>query len=277
VVWGTLALLLAVSCALAPVRAAASDFLSLFRVERFVLIDVDPERMQEIAEAVEDTMTFGQSEFDGEAQYEIVASVEEAAARAGFVPRSLTGQGTLTSVGVTGEQTISFTPDVEAMRLVFSNLGLDPELIPGNIDGKTLTMTWGAGIAQTYGDPQADGLSLMQMPAPVVDIPDGTDMDQLGTAMLMLLGMSEEEAARLSKDIDWTTTLVIPVPRDHMNSIQEVTVNGNSGLAFRTDSYWDEVNETRVEPPEVLIWQEGGFIYAITGKGDLLIIANSLQ
>jgi hypothetical protein len=138
-------------------------------------------------------------------------------------------------------------------------------------------MTWGAGIAQTYGDPQADGLSLMQMPAPVVDIPDGTDMDQLGTAMLMLLGMSEEEAARLNKDIDWTTTLVIPVPRDHMNSIQEVTVNGNSGLAFRTDSYWDEVNETWVEPPEVLIWQEGGFIYAIIGKGDLLIIANSLQ
>ncbi|NDJ53432.1 MAG: hypothetical protein GYB68_10155 [Chloroflexi bacterium] len=43
---------------LAPVRALASNFLGIFRVESFVLVDVDPERMEEIAAAFEDNFFF---------------------------------------------------------------------------------------------------------------------------------------------------------------------------------------------------------------------------
>ena len=45
--------------ALAPVRALASSFLGLFRVERFAVVDIDPARLEEIAQALDENTEVG--------------------------------------------------------------------------------------------------------------------------------------------------------------------------------------------------------------------------
>ncbi len=264
--------------ALAPVRALARDFLGLFRVERFVVVNVDAERMEQIAEALDENMFFGEEEVLEEPGEPVeVGSLDEAAARAGFQPGKPEGYGEPTSIQVMGASSTRFTPDVEALRAVFETMGLDPALLPEGIDGQPFEISVPAGIMQVYddGDPdRREDFSIMQVPSPSVEVPEGVDMQALGEAMLQLLGMSPEEAARLSRSIDWTTTLVLPIPVD-VATVQEVNVNGTTGLLFDISDYEDIDGGGGA-----LLWQKNGLVTMIAGDGssiDLLGIAAALE
>ena len=83
------------------------------------------------------------------------------------------------------------------------------------------------------------------------------------------LGMSESEAARLAASIDWTNTLLMPIPEEFA-TFSEVRVAGTSGLAL---SSLDGVNSA-------LMWQDGGRVYVISGPltaRELVRAANSLR
>lgn len=271
----------------APMRALASEFLSLFRVERFAIVDVDPERAEEIAEAIEEDMFFGEEEILEEGDVTEVASLDEAAALAGFTPRAPQGYGEPSTIEVTGRQRMRFTPNVEDMRMVFSALELDPALLPDEMDGQPFDITVPASVALLYNLPDStDEVDFLigQVPSPTVDVPEGVDVQKLGEAMLQLLGMTPEEAARMSASIDWTTTLVVPVPSD-LSTITEVQVEGTTGLLF--DSGWhgdpddpDDQGHLGVRTL-TLLWQKSGIVTVITtdhgDSGRLLDIADSLK
>jgi hypothetical protein len=245
---------------LAPVRALAAQFLDLFRVERFVTVEVSPERVEQLNALMDENTSFGEVEGGGGEPVE-VASLDEAAAVAGFTPRVPQGYGDPAQIEVSPASTATFTPDVEAMRQVFVALDLDPMLLPDNIDGQEFVFNIPAGIALTYEYEYYDseGFSVMQAPSPTVEGPDDVDMQQLGNAMLQLLGMSPEEAERLSASIDWTTTMVLPIPTD-VASVREVEVDGATGLAF-------ELRGGGADPDEsggaALLWQNGGYVYML--------------
>ena len=255
--------------ALEPVRALASDFLGLFRVEKFVVVDIDPGRMDQIASAIDQNMFVRSLETFGEENGgTIAATLDEAAAAAGFNPRTVDGYGDPSMIAVSAGHTASFTPDVASMRQVFAALDLDPNLLPDSIDGKTFTLTTEPGIAQNFTDENGETLfSIMQTPSPSVDGPSDVDLQQLGNAMLQLLGMSPEEAARLSESIDWTSTFVIPVPRD-LASVREVQVNGVTGLLFDARGSGSDAPEGNA-----LLWQQNGYVFGVTaanmGDSDL--------
>lgn len=264
--------------ALPPVRALARDFLGLFRVERFVVVSVDGERMEAIANALEEGAFFGEPEMLAEPGEPVeVASLDEAAALAGFQPLQPEGYGDPSSVQVMGAGRARFTPDAEAMRAVFEAVGLDPALLPAEIDGKPFDISMPAGVIQVYDDGDPDlpnDFSVMQMPSPSVEVPEGVDMQALGEVMLQFLGMSPAEAARLSQSIDWTTTLVLPIPAD-VASVQEVSVQGTTGLLFDAGDYEDIDGGGGA-----LLWQKDGMVTMITGARsslNLLTIAGSLR
>lgn len=264
--------------ALAPVRALARDFLGLFRVERFMVVNVDAERMEQIAEALDESMFFGEEEMLEEPGEPVeVGSLDEAAVQAGFRPGKPEGYGEPTSIQVTGASSRRFTPDVEALRAVFETMGLDPALLPEGIDGQPFEISVPAGIVQVYDDGAPDrreDFSIMQVPSPSVEVPEGVDVQALGEAMLQLLGMSPEEAARLSASIDWTTTLVLPVPIDAA-TVQEVNVKGTTGLLFDASDYEDIDGGGGA-----LLWQKNGIVTMIVGGDssiDLLEIAAALE
>jgi hypothetical protein len=110
---------------------------------------------------------------------------------------------------------------------------------------------------------------LVQTDSPIVEYPEGLDPQPLGEALLQLLGMDAAEARRLSENIDWTSTLLLPIPTDFA-TFEEVTVNGGSGLLLNNVS----------GPESALVWQENGVLYLLAGSensGNLLELAESLQ
>ncbi len=272
---GTL-ILLAALLALPPVRALASDFLHLFRVERFVVVNVDQQRVEQIARALDENMFFGEQQMLEEMAAPIpVASLEEAAALAGFTPRTPQGYGEATEILVTSGGRVRYTPDVEALRAVFGTLGLDPALLPESMDNQPFDITIPAGIVLRYNDGDPDQMRsfvVIQMPSPSVEVPEGVDVEALGEAMLQLLGMSPAEAHRLSGNIDWATTLVLPIPSDVVRA-QEISVDGTTGLLFESD-YSEDGNGNAV------LWQKGGIVTLISGttsSARLLNVAATLR
>lgn len=258
-----------------PVGALASEFLSLFRVEKFVVVGVDPQRVEQIAEALNQDTFFGERQILEQAAEPVqVASLDEATQLVGFSPRQAAQSfGAPTNIQVNSRATTRFTPDVETIRQIFSEVGLDPQLVPENIDGKSFDIVVPAGVAQTYRSP--DTLSefiLAEMPSPTVSVPEGVDIKALGGAMLQLLGMSPQKAERMSNTIDWTTTLVLPIPTTMLSNMQEVSVHNSTGLMFWSDP--DEPGHAAI-----LMWQEGGHLYVVSGPatGDVLTFADGLQ
>ena len=264
---------------LAPVRALASNFLGLFRVERFTVLDVDPARFEEVANVLDESM-IGETEIvERMGQTYEVASVDEAAEAAGFTPATPGDYyGEPITIEVSEGGTTAFKPDVAALREVFATLGMDPELMPENVDGETFTINVPSGIALAYTyelDGEENNFIVTEMPSPTVDVPDGVDVDALGEAMLQLFGMSPREARRLSQSIDWTTTLVLPIPTD-MASVSEITVNGTTGLLFERADMSNDVDGEG----GALLWQKDGIMYFVAGTNSsiaLLDIAASMQ
>jgi hypothetical protein len=276
------ALLIAGLLAIPQVRALASNFLSLFRVEKFLLISVDEERAEQIANAISDESAYFDHEYLLEAGDPTeVATLAEAGAQVGFVPLTPdSGYGEVSDVYVRGAETVRVVPHVQAIRDLYTALNLDPNLIPENIDGQPFDIAIGASVMSSYGS--VDGGNnvhgVVQAPAPTVTAPEGADIRKLGEAMLQLLGMSPEEAARISESIDWTTTLVVPVPAANASAIQEITVRGKTGLMFEGEPVQTEDGEW-IPATSVLMWQENGFIFVVNGSGatDALIFAESLK
>lgn len=270
---------LAGALSFAPVRAAASNFLSMFRVEKFEVIQVDPGRLEEIAESIPEDAYFGEQEVIQEGVNYEVASVGEAADAAGFAPLVPQGYGDPAKIVVAGGEVLRFTPDVEGLREVFSAVGLDPELLPESIDGQPFDATVPVGVMLAYGDAETgEGFAVFQSPSPTFDVPDGVDMQALGKAMLILLGVPADEAEQLSKSIDWATTLVLPIPTD-MATVTEVQVNGVSGWLIESLGSGDP--DMPDAPGASLLWQKDGYVYLVTTSTpalyDLLAIAESLQ
>ncbi|MBN1310232.1 MAG: hypothetical protein JXB30_02355 [Anaerolineae bacterium] len=258
-----------------PVGALASDFLSLFRVERFVVVGVDPQRVDQLVQALDQDTFFGEQEIlEGGGEPVRVASLDEAIRIVGFRPKQAAKSlGEPTNILISSQTVMRFTPDIEALRTIFNEVGLDQELIPANIDGRPFDISVPAGVMLNYQDPDTLSLySLAEMPSPTVTVPEGVDIQALGGAMLQLLGMSPQEAERMSNTIDWTTTLVVPIPTDMMSNMQEINVRSSSALMF-----WNDPDAEGHQA--MLVWQEAGHLYVITGPGtgNILAFAEKLQ
>jgi hypothetical protein len=157
------------------------------------------------------------------------------------------------------------TIDLEGSRAILEATGVDPGLLPDTLDGKQVEVSVFAGVEQRW----QNGTWLLQAESPLVEYPAEMDPAVLGQALLQVLGMSEEESSRLAQDIDWTSTLLLPIPRDFA-TFNEVIVDGVSGLALASLD----------GEHGVIMWQTDGVVYALNGAGstaELVSLANSLQ
>ena len=172
--------------------------------------------------------------------------------------------------------------DLARIRALLAELGYGDTELPDAIDGAEVSVDFDTMVMTTYGTCRSDEIEtkydadkctvLVQMPAPAVSAPPELDIDQLGRVYLQLLGMSESEAKRFSQRVDWTTTLVVPVPQSTNLSYQEVSVDGVTG----TWLYSARGGRRQY----ALTWIKGDVVYALTGVGNLedaLKIAHSLR
>ena len=249
------------------VRAAASDLLSLFRVQKFAAISISPEQLAILQQVAEEGVLPGTLEIDQEpGALTPVDSLSEAATVTGLTAvRTLPTLGEPTEIFISSGGSGQFTIDEANARSLLEAADLDADLLPTGIDGARITVATFSGVEQRW----EDGTTLLQMDSPIVQYPERLDPAVLGEALLQILGLNPLEANRLAHQIDWTSTLLLPIPTD-MASFEETTVNGSSGIGLSS-------LDGRIH---ALIWQENGRLYLLVAAKtmpELAALANALE
>jgi hypothetical protein len=282
--WTALAIfaVLALVFTVTPARAWASSFLSLFRVQTIQVISFDPAAAQNAQNQLESNKDAIQSVFKDDlkitehGKVAQVASLQEAQSKVGFTPR-LPAAFDKAELAVQPGMNAIFTINQPKLQSLIAAFGVDIEL-PKSVDGKDVTIDVPDSVVATLGCSAAEAEKkstenctvLAQMPSPVINTPDGLDMPKMGEAMFRFLGMPNAEARALSQRIDWTTTLVLPVPNTGDVQYEDVKVDGVSGTFLKG------TNESRY----TLVWVKDGILYGLTGSGtvdDALKLVDGLQ
>jgi hypothetical protein len=261
---------------LPPVQAAAEAFLDLFRVKNFTGVQFDPGRLQTLeASGFDPGQMFGSVEpLTPQPQPVSYATVADASAAAGirvrvpaWVPQGYTSSGFMG----TSEMAARVTLKTAGLQALLDALGLADVELPEGLDGQAATVRIPPVVTQTfaYGDMS---LVVIQARSPDVSFPAGIDLSKLAYAGLRVLGMSRDEAYRMSVTIDWRSTLIVPVP-SQAAAYRPINVSGNEGLLITGVAQEGHIGG-------VLMWSAGEQTYAVAGPvGDeeLLEIAQTLQ
>ena len=263
----------------APVRQVAADFLGVFRVRKFAVIPVDQtqqQKLESLAKMAEDGK-FGEPTIvrkPGKPQ--AVADLAEASKLVGFTvaaPQTLPAGATSKSLTVETGPAIHYEMDRAAMQALLDATHAQGVTLPPG-DKVTIDVDVPPAVTQDYV--LGSGvISITQMTSPQVDIPAGIDPVAISEAGFKFLGIPDADARRLAQSIDWTNTLVIPLPTNILQ-YREVTVAGASGLLIenRPDS------NARYRG-NMLLWQKNGILFAVhaTNVDPLLVMqmADSLK
>ncbi|NLD73469.1 MAG: zf-HC2 domain-containing protein [Chloroflexi bacterium] len=257
--------------AVPPARAVAHQFLALFRAQSVVAVPVSPDALRDnpALEAIEEQLRQANAEVVADPDPVPVADRSEAEAMAGFAvrePSYLPGEGEV-SFEVKGytEYTMEYTRDM--LLLLYELAGMDAALVPEDLtDGRV------SGSVQAAVRIQQGSTLVFQAPSPEVQYPEGIDPRSVGEAGLRLVGYSARDARTLSERIDWTTTVVLPIPM-HVAEIRDVNVAGSPGLLL------DPTGRAAEETDSTLVWERGGILYMVVGPHDdatLVQIAESM-
>lgn len=268
--WAALSLVAALLMAVITIpsaRALASDFLGLFRVQKFAPISIDPAQLERLEELELEGLFPGElTMLEEPGDPTAVGTLANAASTAGYTPKTVTNFGDPDEVLVATGGAGILTVDLENARAILEIADIDPTLLPDSIDGQEINVTTYNSVMQNW----EDELHFMQSPAPEVAYPAGFDPAPIGQALLQFVGLSEAEAIALSQSIDWTSTLVVPVPST-VATFTEVSINGHPGLFLRA-----------IDGPELgVMWQADGYLYSMVtdtlGDDALLNAAESVE
>lgn len=285
-VWTGLAalVLLAVGLSVPSGRSLASQFLDLFRVQQVTVLPVDPTGFtllsgdsimgRQIGQLVASSIKVVQNAGKPQA----VANQAEASQKAGFSVRLPSGSAPDQLV-VRGREAFNFVVDISKAQALLNEAGRPDLVLPKSIDGETISVNIPAGVGAAFGDcpsltSSEEGLGLnpngspgrryancllfAELPSPTVDSPPNVDLAQLAQLGLEFTGMTPEQAKSYSQSVDWTTTLVVPIPKNAA-TYQQVNVDGVSGTLIQRPP--DDA------PQFALIWVKDGVVYAIGGLG----------
>ena len=282
-VGAVIVLALALLIAFPTTRALAGRLLNLFRVQQVAVLPIDATGLEnmtgnkalgsQLSELISDSTKVT----DEPGKPVVVANAEEAAASAGFNVR-LPADQVPSRIYVTDSSAFTLTVDRAKAQAFIEAAGRSDLVLPESIDGAEITVSIPATVNAAFGtcpEPQTekpdmqkmesdmggkypDCIIFAQMPSPLVNAPADLDMAQLAQIGLEFSGMSREEAAAFTATVDWTSTLVIPVPR-RASTYEDISVDGVTGkLIQRVTDY---------APEYALIWIKDGIVYAISGTG----------
>lgn len=277
----------------APVQGAFSAFLGLFRVQQITVVPLDLTGLQDmggneafgqrISQLFADSFTVTRE--PGEPQ--TATSAAEAGQLAGFTVRTLAGAEAPT-FSVSQGGAFEFVINRASAQAVLGELGRSDLQLPTDIDGARIRVDVPAGVMSAYGDcqaldePEVEGrprsrtlrncMVLTQIPSPSVDVPPGVSLAELAEIGLQITGMTAEEARSFTQSIDWTSTLVLPIPRNAVVN-REVQVDGVTGQLLSFSEAEDG------QGYYTILWTKDDILYALSGYNGAsagLALANSL-
>ncbi len=260
-------------------RSAAAAALEVFRIHNVTALPFDPAAAaplanHEVAGMIQQMLS-DEIHVSLDEKNMAAGSAQQASHLAGFALRyAPEWGGSAPAFRVQGAKDFSLTIDRTRAQGILNEAGVAGVDLPPSLDGATIAVRIPRAAAVLYGDCAAAGnlrgpgglgakgncTVLGETPSPVVDLPPGLDMQQLAVVGLQFLGMSPEEAEQYCRTIDWTSTLVVPIPRGKATS-RAVAVDGVRGLLLRPAP-------ARGGERYMLIWSRQGMLYSIAGPGD---------
>ena len=288
-------LVLTMIFAIPGVRAFASELLNLFRVQQVAVVPIDYTGMEQLNGA------FGNQTSELISSSTIVtqkpgdpveaADANQASQLTGFnvrVPQNMTPS----RISVMNGSAFTLTIDRAKAQALLDEAGRGDLVLPESIDGAKISVDIPASVSVDYGTcppPSSDGdgpdlnshgspgrryadcVILAEIPSPSVSAPASVDVTQLAQIGLEFTGMTSDQAAAFTSTVDWTSTLVIPIPKNAA-TYEQVTVDGVTGTLIQRPA--DDA------PQFALLWVKDGIIYTIGGLGSnsqqAIQIANSL-
>jgi hypothetical protein len=269
---------------LPAVRAAAQQMLELFRVRDFAVIEVSEQRAEQLKSRSFDPQTLlggNVEKLQDPGPPQRFTSIEAATAAAGFTPvrpMEMPRRLQLDSVFVTGEQRERVTVDTRPLRELMEAFDIRDLMVPAGLDGQHVSIYVPKVMAQKYRNDRDVRATLLQAASPEVSLPPGVDLSRLGEIGLRILGLDSGEASRLSRAIDWRSTLLVPVASS-ATTFQQITINGAKGVYLETTSTRSP-NGGEDGPGAVVMWSRDGRIYALVGNLDramLVTMAESVR
>jgi hypothetical protein len=309
--WGfaVVAMVVAILVSVNPVRTWAQRILAMLRVQKIQVVTIDPTTLmsssepdsrpyklinQFIADNVVVTMDPGKPD--------VVSNVTRAAQLAGYPIRTIGSLGAPHSVEVNGETAFQMNINRDRVTTLLDEIGRSDIHVPESTNGALIAVHIPKTVVSIYGDcpvrhrnvrrsnprSQAEALAerkmdrmanitdtnctyLIQAPSPTVSVPPDLNMSDIAEAALELAGMSPGEARSFCQTVDWSSTLVVPIPRNS-SSYETVTVDGVEGtLISETLSQGNRYS---------LLWIKNGVIHSLAGHGnssEALSLAASLR
>lgn len=296
----TLIAVLAVAFSFPSVQALASNFLRLFRVQQIAVLPLDMTSLKDarfdptIGETISQVLSDQVKITRQPGKPHDLSGASQASQEAGFQVR-LSSDPAQSLSRLMLQPGIAFegTFDQALAETVLQSFGKGDLTLPSGLDGAVVKADIPDSVTAAYGKCRYDTspesrsaagsptlgigdkcLLLVQMPSPTVDTPPDLPINQLAELGLQVMGMAPDKAAQVASQIDWTTTLVIPIPRGEMDS-QTVSVDGVDGTLLRQLS-----SDSSMAPTYSLVWVKNGIVYGILGSGDparAVALGDSLQ
>ena len=287
-------LLLALVLAIPATRALADQVLNLFRVQQVTVVPVDFTGLQQLngnsalGKQISELVSSSVAMTKKPGAPVPAADAADASQKVGFqvrLPQNLTAS----RINVQNEAAFNFTIDRTKAQALLDEAGRSDLVLPNDIDGAEISVTVPASVRVDYGtcpDPSGassgtsgksprdypDCVILSEIPSPTVEAPANVDVAQLAQLGLEFTGMSSTQAAAFTKSVDWTSTLVVPIPKNATTN-EQVSVDGVTGTLVQRPA--GDVAQY------VLLWAKNGIVYTIGGPGtnsqQAIDMANSLR
>lgn len=225
---------------LPTVRAYAQSFLAMFRVVNFVAVPVASRSASALTGEQLDLphLLGNQIQMIQQPGAPVaMSSVDGAGSSAGFTvsqPAFLPDGATLDQILLSGASAVRTTIDVTILQDVLQALAINDVEVPPEVNGQTMTLNVSPIVQLSYAVGTRWAHLLQALP-PQVEMPASLDLERLGEIALRILGMPPTDAHTFAQEIDWHTTLLLPIP-PNATRFQQVDINGHPGVQVETET-----------------------------------------
>ena len=248
----------------------ADQFLSLFRVQQFQPVTINPQDFR--SQPLPGLQDFGTAKLQGGNMQDNLTGAQAARLVSfhilvpTYVPNGVSGN--LQYSVMTGAQ-VTFTFSSSSTRAYLDKNGGRNIAIPANLAGATFTINVAAGVEMQYNNANALPFFIIEVPAPIIRATGSASLNELRDFLLSLPNIPQSLASQL-KGIDLNSG-TIPIPLPPQVRAQHVTIHGAPGLLL--------ADNTPIGGG--VLWQTHGMIYAVGGAvgnaTQLMETANSLR
>lgn len=247
------------SLSIPSVQVAASNFLTMFRMDKTELIRITENDLQEVqqwldegGEGGKELSGLGKLEMKGHKREEF--KNEQAARKAGIqVPAAPKGY-VVTNVERNSDWQLTFELDTKKTNRFLKKLKSEVAF-DDSLDGKEFSLVLPEQVRTEYENNEQEGInqfSFLKSDAPSLQAPKDVDLDQLRNTVLQLPFIPRNVQKQLASIGNWKETLPIPYAE---NSGEEIQIDGVKGLYSQEDYH------------AYVIWQKDGKLYQLEAFG----------